>query len=233
MQYDVALEQYLVWHEVSGHSTKTIEWYRWNLNTFKRWLVENGRSTRIEDISILDVRGFLQAQGKRETLCPNHPTGVERPGKLSDRTLHCHARCIRAFWNWMLSEELIDRNPMAKLKPPKLEKKFKEVLSSIEVERLLAELNQRTFIGARLYAIVAVLYDCGQRAGELALLDLNSVRWTEYHMKVMGKGRKERIVPFSPPTYRALRKYLSLREQFVGDEPDALFVTVEGRGTVK
>ncbi len=229
MEYAVALEQYLVWHEVSGHSLKTIGWYKWTLGTFGRWLVETGRSTKIENISILDARAFLQSEGQRETLCPNHPTGVERPGKLSDRTLHCYARCIRAWFNWMAAEELIDKNPMSKLKPPKLAKRFKEVLSTTEVERLLAELNPRTYIGARLYAIVAVLYDCGLRAGEVANLDLHDVHWTEYNLKVMGKGKKERIVPFSPATHRALRKYLTLREQYVQDEPDALFLTVEGR----
>jgi integrase/recombinase XerD len=228
MELQRLVNDYVVWHEVSGHSEKTIGWYRWILSTFERWLKGNGRSTSINEITIADVRAFLQSEAQRDTLCPDHPTGVARAGRLSDRTLHCYARAIRAFFNWLVNEEYLTKNPVAKLKPPKLEKRYKEVLSVAEIERLLAELNQRTFLGARMYAIIALLYDSGLRAGELAGLHVGDVQWSEYQVRVMGKGKKERFVPFSPTTQKALRKYLTLREPFVQEGNDALFITAEG-----
>jgi site-specific recombinase XerD len=142
--------------------------------------------------------------------------------------LHCYARAIRAFFNWLVAEEYLATTPLGRLKPPKLEKRFKEVLSVAEIERLLAILNQRTFLGARMYAMIALLYDSGLRAGELVALDLADIHWNEYQTRVMGKGKKERFVPFSPPTQRALRKYLVLREPFAEQGPDALFITTDG-----
>lgn len=222
------INDYVVWHEVSGHSAKTIAWYRWVLGTLERWLIANEHSTLITEITLADVRAFLHAETQRETLCPGHVTGVERAGKLSDRTLHCYVRAIRAFFNWLVTEEYLSKNPMKLLKPPKLEQRYKAVLSVSEIERLLSLLNQRTFLGARMYAIIALLYDSGLRAGELSALNLTDVHWSDYHLRVMGKGKKERLVPFSPETHKALRKYLALREPFANGS-DALFIGADGQ----
>lgn len=228
MKYEQLVEEYAVWHEISGHSPSTITWYRWILTTFHDWLAVNGRPTTVSDISIADVRAFIQAEQQRDELYPDHPMIIGRKGKLSDRTIHGYARAIRAFFNWLVSEEYLTKNPVAKLRPPKLEKRQKDVLSVGEIERLLAELNPKTFLGARMYAIVALLYDSGLRAGELVSVDIGDVQWGDYQVRVMGKGRKERLVPFSPTTLRALRKYLTLREKFAHEETQALFVSAEG-----
>ena len=66
-------------------------------------------------------------------------------------------------------------------------------------------------------------------AGELCGLDVGDVDWGGYQVRVMGKGRKERLVPFSPATHRALRKYLMLREPFALDGNEALFISAEGQ----
>ncbi len=92
------VQDYVVWHEVSGHSPKTIRWYVWVLHTFARWLVATDRSTNVTEITLADVRAFLHTEMERDTLYPAHPTGVERAGKLSDRTLHGYARALRAFF---------------------------------------------------------------------------------------------------------------------------------------
>ena len=222
------LDDYAVWHEVSGHSPKTIKVYRWALGAFRTWLEANGRPTSVQEITLADARAFLQAEQQRDELYPDHPTSRARAGKLSDRTIHVYARSLRAFFRWLESEEYLDKNPLAKLKPPKLEKRYKEVLSIDEIERLLAELNPKVFLGARMYAIVALLYDSGLRASELCGLNLADVDWAGYHVRVLGKGRKERLVPFSPTTQRTLRKYVTLRDQFALDGNDALFIGVDG-----
>ncbi len=229
MELQRLIADYLMWHEVSGHSSSTIGWYRWNLGAFERWLRANGHATDVAAITINDVRAFLYAEAHRNVIRPEHPTGIERPGRLSDRTLHCYARAIRAFFTWLVAEEYLQRNPVARLKPPKLEDRMKEILSVDEIERLLSLCNQKTFLGLRMYAIIALLYDSGLRAGELVRLELEDVNWREYHIRVMGKGKKERLVPFSRVTHRALHKYIELRAKFAIDGVKTFFITTDGQ----
>ncbi len=229
MDIERAINDYVVWHEVNRHSAKTVAWYRWNLGAFARWLKATSRSTHITEITVADARAFLQAETQRDVKCPDHPTGVERAGKLSDRTLHCYARAIRAFFRWLVDEEYLATNPMLKLKPPKLEQRMKQILSPEEIQQLLDATNPRTFLGARMYAMVALLYDSGLRASELVGLNLGDIQWSEYQVRVMGKGRKERLVPFGPVVHKALRRYIALREPFAAEEAEALFITPEGR----
>ena len=77
---------------------------------------------------------------------------------------------------------------LAKLRPPKLEKRYKEVLSVPEMERHFAELNPKTFLSARMSAILALLYDSGLRAGELCGIDIGDIDWDGYQVRVIGKG---------------------------------------------
>ncbi len=229
MQLERLVNEYVVWHETSGHSPRTIEWYRWILATFRRWLEAEGRSTDIADITVGDVRAFLQAEAQRETLCPANAYGLERAGKLSDRTLHCYTRALRAFFNWLVAEDYLSKNPMTRLKPPKLEKRLKDILSVREVETLFAALNQQSFLGSRMYAILSLFYDTGLRCAELCNLDLGDVYWPEYTIRVLGKGKKERLVPFGLHTQRAIRKYLTYRSRFAAEDCTALFITMQGQ----
>ncbi len=84
---------------------------------------------------------------------------------------------------------------MAKLMLPKLEKRYKDVLSAGEVERLLAELNTKTFRGARMGAIVALLYDSGLRAGEMVGLDVHDIDWGCIRSGCWAKARKSGWCP--------------------------------------
>ena len=222
------VDEYAVWHEVSGHSPKTIALYRWALGAFRAWLVKHDRPTAIDAITIADVRAFLQSEQQRTELYRSSDKRT-RAGRLSDRTIHVYARSIRAFFHWLVDEGRLSTNPMARLKPPKLEKRYKEILNVAEMERLLAELNPRTFLGSRMYAMIALLYDSGLRASELTGINVGDIEWGSYQVRVMGKGKQERLVPFSPTTQRALRKYLTLRERFAFDDTEALFINVDGR----
>lgn len=223
------LEDYAVWHEVSGHSAKTITWYQGMLGTFHRWLLAHDRPVQVTKITIADVRAFLHSEQARTEKHVDHPFNITRAGKLSDRTIHGYARAIRAFWHWLLDEGYIATNPMVKLKPPKLEQRFKEVLSVPEMERLFAEINPQSFLGSRVYAMLALLYDTGIRIGELSGLDLADVDWGEQQLRVFGKGKEERFVPFSAVTHRILRKYTEYRETWAPKDQEALFITSEGR----
>ncbi len=232
MELERLIHDYAVWHRVQKHSVKTIGRYLWTLGMWLRWLVKVGRSTNIHHITVQDARAFLTAEMERTELRPDHPFNVTQTGTLSDRTIHAYARDIKAFFNWLVSEEYLAKNPMAKLQLPKLEKRKKDVLSVEEIEHLLHATGGASFLGTRLYAIVALLYDSGLRAEEITNLNLGDILWQEYRLRVFGKGRKERFVPFGPTAHRALRRYISFRATFAREAPDphadALFLTDEG-----
>ena len=119
------IEEYVVWHEVSGHSRNTIALYNWSLGSFRAWLVENGRPTSIDAITIGDARAFLQHEQQRPSRVPPKSDTHSRSTKLSDRIIHHHVRSLRAFFNWLVAEEYLERSPVTKLKPPKLEQRLK------------------------------------------------------------------------------------------------------------
>ncbi len=226
MDITKAIHEYTIWHDVSGHSRKTIAWYEWMLGKFATWLAEHSHSQQVEQITVADARAFLQAEAQRTTI--RRGTTAERAGTLSDRTIHGYARVLRAFFRWLADEEYLDRNPMLKLKAPKLVQRQKEIVDADEVGRLLSLCDQRTFLGARMYAMVALLYDSGLRVGELVGLDTDDIDWTLYQVRVLGKGRKQRLVPFSPATHKALRKYAKLRADVVEGNTNAFFVSIKG-----
>jgi integrase/recombinase XerD len=148
---------------------------------------------------------------------------------LSDRTLQGYARALRGFFAWLEAEEYLAVSPMRKLKLPRVEERLKDVLAVPDIERLLAVCNTKTFLGSRMYAMVALMYDSGLRAGEVVNLDLGDIDWGEYRVKIRrGKGKKDRFEPFSVATHRALRRYLVLRERFALDGQTALFISAAG-----
>jgi site-specific recombinase XerD len=70
MDFQRLVHDYVVWHEMSGHSPKTIAWYRWVLGAFHRWLEATGRSTNVADPTLAEVQAFLHAEAQRDTLYP-------------------------------------------------------------------------------------------------------------------------------------------------------------------
>lgn len=227
MDFTQAVHDYSVWHRTSGHTQRTIGFYQQKLGAFHRWLQATGRSTDIESISLADAREFVLAEQQRTVKYSGHPYHNEESGTLSDRTIDSVVRAIKAFWSWLHTEEYISRDPMTRLRRPKLEQRFKEIVGDEDVAHLLRLCNQRSFSGARLYALIAVLYDTGVRAGEVASLNVQDIDLRQYQVRVTrGKARKERLVPFSQATYKAIRRYLVLRDQYVDDPTcDALFIT--------
>ena len=111
---------------------------------------------------------------------------------------------------WLAEDaEYLPANPFAKLKRPKVAEPLIEVLSDDEIVALVQAVNPNTFIGARIYAILLLLLDTGIRASELCTLTLEHTDLEHGTIKVMGKGKKERAVPFCAATKRALARYVS------------------------
>ena len=122
---------------------------------------------------------------------------------------------IRSFGRYLRREQHIDKDPGALVATPKQARKVPARLDMGEVEQLLAVPDTTTPLGRRDRAILELFYASGLRLSELVGLDLEDVNLSSRLVRVLGKGGKERIVPFNRSTVAALRAYLGDREAIV------------------
>ena len=126
---------------------------------------------------------------------------------------------IRSFGRYLRREQHIDTDPGALVATPKQERKVPARLGTKEVEQLLAGPDATTPLGRRDRAILELFYASGLRLSELVGLDLEDVTLSSRLVRVLGKGGKERIVPFNRGAAAALRAYLGDREALVAGVP--------------
>jgi integrase/recombinase XerC len=122
---------------------------------------------------------------------------------------------IRTFLRYLRREEIIDRDPGAQVSTPKREVRMPAHLSEAEMVRLIESPSGGDPLGRRDHAILELFYASGLRLSELAGLDLDDVNLSSRMVRVLGKGGKERLVPFNTSTASALRVYLKDRHQLM------------------
>ncbi|MDY6842493.1 MAG: site-specific tyrosine recombinase/integron integrase [Thermodesulfobacteriota bacterium] len=141
---------------------------------------------------------------------------------------------LRSFFKYLMREKLITKNPISSIHAPKKEQVLPSFLSVEEVETIIEEPSDKSFLTIRDKAIIDVLYSCGIRAGELVGLNADSVDFGDGIVKVFGKGGRERIVPIGRLAVNSLEKYLvrrnGLEKKIVPDKRgDPLFVNRSGK----
>lgn len=114
---------------------------------------------------------------------------------------------IKAFYRYLLFEELIEKDPTALIEGPKLGRKLPDTLDYPEIERLLEAIDMSTPEGGRNRAMLEVLYSSGLRVSELVDLRMNNVYFDAGFLRVIGKGNKERLVPVGKDALKYLKIY--------------------------
>jgi len=156
---------------------------------------------------------------------------------LGRRTIARRASAARSFFRHLHRDGVLPANPARSLTVPKLEKTLPTWLGEADIGRLFAAVESRAagggFHAARDHAIMEVLYSSGLRLAELRALDAADVDLLADQVKVVGKGRKERIVPLGGAAVRALRRYEARRREVLAACPEgdreALFVSGNAR----
>ena len=201
------IEYYEICNQAEGKSPKTISWYTSNLRRFQNYLKSRHLSDSLDNIDIKLLRAYVIYLFKRKRF-DGHPYTPMQDGLLSSASVHAHVRTLRAFFNWLVMEGLIKNNPAQELKLPKVSKKVISVLSDQEIETILNTLSLTNSSEARNRTVFMVLLDSGLRIGELVNLHMGDTHIDEGFLKVMGKGKKERIVPIGRNAQKALQRYL-------------------------
>ncbi|MEP6570266.1 MAG: tyrosine recombinase XerC [Acidobacteriota bacterium] len=141
---------------------------------------------------------------------------------------------LRTFFQFLVREGMLELNPAKLVSTPRLEKKLPKHLSVEEAVKFVETPNLETDLGKRDRAMLELMYATGVRVAELTKLNLGHIDFKNRLVRVSGKRRKERIVPFGEPALDALKVYLDVREGFLDAapiserEPEALFLNYQG-----
>lgn len=134
---------------------------------------------------------------------------------------------LRSFFKFAVRKKLIITNPISNVVTPKAEKKLPQFLDERSVEKMMTIPDAETTLGARDAAILELLYSTGMRRGELVGLREADIDFYEHTVKVIGKGNKQRIIPFGKKAQQALERYKHHRSALPGT--DAFFLTPKGK----
>lgn len=192
-------------------SPNTLQAYATDLGQFFSFLERNGGD---EPVSYLTIRRFLAAARSGGEAWAGSiladGTGVGASGKtLSSSTLARKLATLRSFFRYLCREGIMEVNPAAMVSSPRQEKRLPRYLHLEEVTALL-ELPGGGSSGLRDRAVLETLYATGARIGEIWRLDVDDVDFDGEFVRLLGKGRKERVVPFGSMAQAALRQYIDL-----------------------
>jgi len=198
-----------------GYSAHTVTAYQHDLEKFLNFIY------KYDSILLKDF-------GKIDRQAIRHFLGKEYEEGNSAKTVARRLASIKSLFNYLVQAEVICDNPAIHIKTPKIEKKIPTFVQENKIEDLMKMPDAVTLIGKRDRAILELFYATGIRLNELAGLNIGSVNPQEKLLRVLGKGNKERIVPFGKPAKNALESYLRKREKsWVSPQQTPLFT---GRG---
>lgn len=174
-----------------GLSTHTLSAYRSDLQKWQTWLQQE--STSFIEASHLDISRYLAGSAKLGSNL-----------RSSARFLSC----LRTFYRYLKEKELITAEPTLHIESPKLGRPLPHSLAETEVEALLAAPKLTTAIGLRDQALLELLYACGFRISELLNLRLSQFNLRQGVVRVVGKGRRERMLPLGVKAQNAFKRYI-------------------------
>lgn len=204
-----------------GLSRHTVQAYLAEAKSLLLFVAELGQYSLdapidLSGLELADVRAWLaKAQGEGQARA----------------SIARHSAAIRTFSSWLHRSGYTDTDAAARLKAPKADNELPHVLTQDQVNTLLSYAHDKAQEGAPLdvrnAAALELLYASGLRISELCALDVASLR-PDNTVRVIGKGDKERVVPYGVPAQRALSAYLQARQQLKVGATPALFLGARG-----
>ena len=195
------------------YSLHTVVAYKNDLGQFVLFMNESVGDFNFKDVHRNDIRQWIIAL---------------MDAGISPRSIQRKITTLKSLYKYLLRNEYLEIDPTHSITVPKAPKKLPTFIAEKNLNQLLDfDLFGDDFEGVRDKAIISLLYGTGIRLSELKNLRLNNVRLDEFIIKVLGKGNKERIIPFPKGLSEILLKYLKLREEIVGKN-QFLFITSKG-----
>ena len=221
----VLIDRFVATKKVEGRTPKTCSWYRQMLSQFSDFA---GPDKTLNQVTIDDARAFVAFLQEQDSRYQDHPYRNEVEGGLSSATINAHVRSLKVLSSWLRQEGYTGTDLFGRLKRPKIPKTIIQVLSEEEIIRLCGALNKHSFVGARMITVLALLLDTGLRARELCELTTANVHLDQRRLKVMGKGQKERFVPFGVKTQKVMHFWKLIWRDPLAEVIDAFFLNTDG-----
>lgn len=191
-----------------GFSNHTIRAYKKDIESFYEYVNINP-----DKVDLIDIRGFVAEEIKRGI----NKSSISR--KLSS---------IRTFFKFLYREGYIKNNPAKLISNPKQNKRLPRFLTVDEVFSLVEKPKGIGFLISRDKAILELLYSSGLRVSELSNLNYEDINIHESLVKIMGKGKKERIVPIGSKALDAIKTYI-VERLLLKTKEKAFFLNRSGR----
>ncbi len=194
--------------QVSPH---TISGYQHDLHRLQQYCIEKKilQWSELEDFHLRNFIGYLRQQ------------------ELNNRSLQRNLSAIRSFFRFLLKNKLVRKNPVVGIKAPRQARHLPSLLDVDQASKLL-DINEDDPLSLRDAALMELLYSSGLRLSEIAGLDVSSINLADRTVRVMGKGRKERLLPVGSKAVEALEKWLIIRHALCSAQEQALFVSQRG-----
>ena len=205
-----------LWLE-EGLARNTLDAYRRDLIALARWLAPHGKGLlQVEEADLQAYFAYRHAQTRATT---------------ANRRLTVFKR----FFGWALRERLVAQDPTLRLQAARQPLRVPKTLSQAQVEALLAAPDVGTPLGLRDRAMLELMYASGLRVSELVALKTWHLGMSEGVLRVLGKGSKERLVPFGEVARQWLERYLQEARSAIlaGQQTEDLFVTARGAGMTR
>lgn len=201
----------------------------------ERRLAENSVAAYSADIALfLTFLTGIRKQTLNDVDLPVIHTFLEhQPGlaKISRRTNGRRISALKSFYNFLVREDLAQHNPFAAVDLPRSGKSLPKALSQTEVLRLLVPPARQTPVGTRDNAMLFTLYATGLRVSELVGLPLAACNLSAGFVRVLGKGNKERLIPFGEQARAKIEHYLQTARPLILKNKRSNYLFVTRRGT--
>jgi integrase/recombinase XerD len=205
-----------LWLE-EGLSRNTLAAYRRDLSLYAAWLGEQGGT--LDGTSEADLNGYFAA----------------RHAQSKATTANRRLTVFKRYFRWALRERLITADPTLRLQSARQPLRVPKTLTEVQVEALLDAPEVDTPLGLRDRTMLELMYASGLRVSELVSLKTFNVSMSEGVLRVLGKGSKERLVPFGLVARDWITRYLAEARPVIlgGQQTDDLFVTARGAGMTR
>ncbi len=195
-------------------SPYTVKSYRNDLEQFADYLKGEFEIITIEDVDFKAIRGFV---------------GSLLRGGFKKSSAERKLAAIKSFFAYLTKRGIVKNNPAVLVKSPRKEKRVPSFLTQTDAARLMDLPRGGKPTDVRNKLILELLYGTGIRAGELCQLDVTAINRSRKTIMVMGKGRKERILPFGDMVALAMDEYLKARGEILkGKKENAFFLNKNG-----
>lgn len=193
MNWDVALDNFKNYLKIERNlSINTIDSYLFDIKKLINFLKKNKIEKNPNELTSKITKEFIYNISK----------------KVKPPTQARIISGIRRFFDYLILENLIEKNPMDNIESPKLGTNLPNTLTIEEIDKIISTIKLGSKTGLRNVAIIELLYSCGLRVSELINLKISDLFFKESLIKVTGKGNKERFVPISKQSQIYINNYL-------------------------